>query len=341
MAPGTLLFTGVQKVENTRITLYDYSKEYVTEVAINDLSLLKPYVDHRSITWINVDGIHDVNLLRTLGEDFGIHPLVLEDILNPHQRPKVEVYPDHLYMVLKMPDRIIEDQQLNFEQLSVVLSGSVLFTFQEREGDCFDGIRERLKNPQSRVRNNGIDYLLYLIIDSIVDTYFVLMEEIADKIESLEEKILNDKGNEYLKSLQSIKRENIFLKKFTIPTREVISQLQRVDNPLIKPETRVFFFDVYDHVIRISEAVESNRELIAGLQDLNLNLMNHRMNEVMKVLAVISTIFLPLTLVSSIYGMNFDWMPELHHPYGYPTALGFMLVLGLGMLYFFKRKHWF
>lgn len=293
-----------------------------------------------SITWINVSGVHDVSIIETLGTRYGVHALVLEDIVHTHQRPKIEDHGDYLYLVMRMLSLDETSGEIRGEQVSLILGKSWLITFQEKPGDLFDPVRERSKNPQGRIRRFGADYLAYALVDAIVDHYFILLEKIGDRLEVLEEEIRSHPTPEVLHRIHGLKREMIYLRKSIWPVREVVSQLDKDELPLIRKQTKLYLRDIYDHTIQIMEGVDSFRDMLAGLQDLYLSLASNRMNEAMKVLTIIATIFMPPTFFAGIYGMNFDHMPELHLPYGYFVVLGVMTISVCVMLVYFRRRNW-
>lgn len=291
------------------------------------------------VNWINVDGLHDTTILEKLQEHFCLHTLLLEDVVDD-QRPKAEEYEDYLFFTLKMLYRI-EGKQIDYEQISFVLGHNYLLSFQEKEGDLFDAFRERIRLNQGRVRKQQVDYLLYRLLDIIVDNYYVILETIGEQIEHIEEEI--DKGStEYtFKQIQKLKRELIFLRKAVYPLRDALSKLVKGETSFVRDTTIRFFADVYDHVVHLIDSLDTYKDLTSALMDIHINKQNNRMTEVMKVLAVISTIFIPLTFIVGVYGMNFDDMPELHSTWGYPLTWLAMILIGGGMLLFFKSKKWF
>jgi magnesium transporter len=287
-----------------------------------------------------LDGIHQVEILEQLGECMGVHPLVLEDILNTDQRPKLEDFDDYLFIVLKMSHYDDQNGEMEVEQISLILGPNYVVSFQERPGDVFDPIRERITNGRGRIRKLGADYLAYALIDAIVDHYFVVLEQIGEKIEFLEEELITDPTPETLQTIHNLKREMIFLRKSVWPLREVVGGLERRESPLIGESIAVYLRDVYDHTIQVIDTLETFRDMISGMLDIYLSSVSNRMNEVMKVLTIIATIFIPLTLIAGIYGMNFKHMPELEQPWGYPVVWGVMLATAIVMLIYFRRKKW-
>ena len=361
LPPGSLIHIGEKKKEGTKISIQDYDetnfqgKEAKT---IDECFLLK---DKPTVTWINVDGIHQIEILEKLGNCFGLHPLVLEDIMNTDQRPKIEDYNDYIYIVLKMlyykennplspPLRAMAFSKggmgvfsdgITIEQISLIIGQNFVISFQEGiEGDVFNSVRERIRNDKSRIRKMGADYLAYSLIDAIVDNYFIILEKIGDKIELLEEKLVTDPTQETLHIIHNLKREMIFLRKSVWPLREVVSGMERGESPLIKESTRVYLRDVYDHTIQVIDTIETFRDMVSGMLDIYLSSISNKLNAVMKVLTIIATIFMPLTFIAGVYGMNFKYMPELEWRWGYPVILFVMFAIGILMVIYFRRKKW-
>ena len=341
LPPGTVVYTGPELDEPTRIeaTLYDEGSSQVVELeAVERLGALRD--DGRKL-WVNVTGLRDADALTSIGEQFRIHPLVLEDIARTGQRPKMEDYDGYLFLVLKMLRYDETTQQVEYEQVSLVLGDGFLLSFQERSGDVFDVLRARLATPDSRLRRAGMDYLMYRLIDVVVDHYFIVLERIGDRIEELEETLMRTADQGQLALIHSLKQESLLLRKSVWPLRELLTQLERGGGgTLIERETRLFIRDVYDHAIEVIDTIETIRDLIAGMLDVYLSSVSNRMNEVMKVLTMIATIFVPLTFIVGIYGMNFEYMPELTRRWAYPAIWAVMIVVTLVMLAFFRRKRW-
>ena len=341
LPPGTLLHIGDKPTESVTITIIDYSEERFTETSGVHAEDCIPYRDSPTVTWINVNGIHDPEIMNTIGEHFSIHPLVLEDIMNTGQRPKMEEYDANLYVVMKMLYTTEDDNEIVSEQLSFILGPSYVISFQERTGDVFDVIRDRLRYSKGRIRKQNADYLLYSLIDAVVDNYYIILEKYADEIETLEEEIVTNSTRETLRSIQILKRELLFLRGVVRPLREVSLGLEKVDTGLIRKKSGLYFRDVYDHIIEVMEAVETYREMLTGMLDIYLSGASNRMNEVMKTLTIFASIFIPLTFIAGVYGMNFKCMPELDWPWAYPALLSIMGILGITMAVVFKRKGWF
>jgi magnesium transporter len=287
-----------------------------------------------------VDGLHQVEILEKLGECYGLHPLVLEDILNTDQRPKTEDYGEYIYIVLKMLDYNDKSNEIEPEQMSLILGPNFVFSFQEREGDTFNPIRERIRNNKGRIRKMGADYLAYTLLDSIVDNYFIILEKLGEKIEFLEEKLVTRPTPETLQVIHYLKREMISFRKAVWPLREVVSGLERGEASLIKEATRIYLRDVYDHTIQTIDTIETYRDMVSGMLDIYLSSVSNRLNSVMKVLTIIATIFMPLTFLAGVYGMNFKYMPELEWRWGYPVTWLIMAGIGISMLIYFRKKRW-
>ena len=341
LSPGTLVHVGEKKAEKTKIQVLVYGEQTMEEKDLETVEEAFSYRDRPGVTWINVDGLHDVDIVEKIGNQFGLHPLALEDILNTQHRPKIDDFEDYLLVVCKMITWEGEENELKIEQISLILGKNYLLTFQEMKGDVFDPVRERIRKAKGRIRGMGADYLAYALIDAIVDNYFVVLENTGEKIESLEEELLVNPDPELLRAIHRLKSELIFLRKSVWPLREIIGALEKGDSRLINKRTLVFLRDVSDHTIQVIDTVGTFRDMVTGMLDVYLSSVSNRMNQVMKVLTIIATIFIPLTFIAGIYGMNFENMPELKWPLGYPMVWGVMIVLALIMLKLFKRKNWF
>ncbi len=341
LPPGTLVHVGEKKIEKTRITVLNFDEERFEEKEEASVEACFPYRDRSTVSWINIDGLHDVALIQKLGQHFGIHPLTLEDIVDTEQRPKLEDMGDYLFIILEMMLFNKAENRMEAEQVSLVVSRNVVISFQEKTGDVFEGVRERIRNAKGRIRSMGQDYLAYALMDAIVDNYFIVLEDVGDQIESLEDEVMTHPTTETMQMLQKVKRRLLFLRKSIWPLREVIGGLERGESKLIMKKTHPYFRDIYDHTIQVVEMVETMRDMNSGMFDMYLSSISNRMNEVMKVLTIIATIFIPLTFIAGIYGMNFEFMPELKWRFGYFTVWGVMILLLIGMMFFFKKKKWF
>jgi magnesium transporter len=341
LPPGTPVFVGERKAESTKITLLDYDESRFEEKAAAEIAECFPCRETTTVSWINVDGIHDVEAVGKLAEKFEIHPLTIEDIVNTQQRPKMDDYENYVFFVLKMLLYDEKSRDIQIEQVSLVLGKNYVISFQEMEGDIFEPVRERIRTGKGRLRRMGPDYLAYALIDAVVDHYFVILEKSGERIEELEENVVADPRPETLHEIHRMKRQMIHLRRSVWPLREVISALDRGESPLVRESTRIYLRDVYDHTIQVIDTVETYRDMLSGIHDTYLSSISNRMNEVMKVLTVIATIFIPLTFIAGVYGMNFRYMPELGWRWAYFAVWGVMAVVAAGMVIYFKRKKWF
>jgi len=341
LSPGTLVHIGEQKVEKTLLQVLLYDEHTLEEKTMESVEEAFSFRDRPGVTWINVDGLQDVDIIEKLGNHFDLHPLALEDILNTQHRPKLDDFEEYALLVCKMISWEVEKSELRVEQVSMVLGKNYLITFQEAGGDVFDPVRDRIRKAKGRIRRMGADYLGYALLDAIVDNYFVVLEYMGEEIESLEEDILGDPGPEILHAIHRLKRELIVLRKSVWPLREIIAALEKEESRLVNKKTVVFLRDVSDHTIQVIDTVGTFRDMVTGMLDVYLSSLSNRMNQVMKVLTIIATIFIPLTFIAGIYGMNFENMPELKWPMGYPLVWLIMVVIALCMLVFFKRRKWF
>ena len=340
LEPGTLMHVGARKAERTRITVLDYDAAAFLEKEVGSVEECFPFKETATVTWINVDGVHDAAVIEALGGRFGIHPLVLEDIMTTTQRPKVEDLGGAVFVVLRMLEGDGRGPVLLSDQLSLVLGPNYVLSFQETAGDCLDPVRERIRSGKGRIRALGPDYLAYALIDGVVDNYFVVLEGLGDRIDELEERLVSEPRRELLRDIYALKRAMIDLRKAIWPLREVVSGLERLESPLIRAETDVFLRDLYDHAVQVIDTVESFREILTSMLETYLSSVSNRMNEVMKVLTIIATIFIPVTFIVGVYGMNFDTIPEFGWRWGYPFVWALILGVVGGMLWFFRRKKW-
>jgi len=340
LPPGTLIHVGEKKVESVRITFIDYDEQCFQEKHVSNIEECLKLKDTPTVTWINIDGLHDIELLEKLGKGFELHPLVLEDILSTGQRPKFEDYEKYVFIVLKMISFSEENQSIEVEQVSLVMGPNFVISFQERVGDVFEQVRDRIRNLKGRIRKMGADYLAYSIIDAVVDNYFVILEKSGEKIEAMEEEVVSRPREKTVQKIHSLKREMISLRKSIWPLRELIGGLQKSESSLINETTDIYLRDVYDHTIQIIDTIESFRDMVSGLLDVYLSSLSNRMNAVMKVLTIIATLFIPLTFVAGIYGMNFKYMPELEWRWSYPIVWLVMISVAVVMLIYFRKKKW-
>jgi len=340
MSPGTLVHVGERKVEKTRITVIDYDLDHFLEKEVESVEECLPFHETSTVTWINIDGVHDPAVIDRLGRAFGLHPLILEDIMTTSQRPKLEDLGGSIYVVLRMLEFAGAKEAIATDQLSLVFGKNFVLSFQERPGDMFDPVRERIRHGKGRVRKMGPDYLAYALMDAVVDHYFAVLEKLGERVEELEDELVADPRQETLHEIHALKREMLFLRKSVWPLREVVAGLERAESDLIQATTGIFLRDVYDHTIQVIDNVETFRDMLSGMLETYLSSVSNRMNEVMKVLTIIATIFIPLTFIVGIYGMNFEHMPELKWRFGYYLVWGVMLAVGVGMAFYFKRKKW-
>jgi len=341
LPPGTLVHIGERKEEAVRITYIDYDEQNFQERQVSAIEECFQFKTTPTVTWINIDGIHQVDIIEKLGKQFELHPLILEDILNTGQRPKFEDFDNYMFIVLKMLSYDDTKQTVQAEQVSLVLGANFVVSFQEQVGDVFEQIRDRIRNAKGRIRRMGPDYLVYALIDAVVDNYFIILEKLGEKIESLEEQLVTETTEQTLGQIHGLKREMIFLRKSVWPLREAISSLERSESSLINKSTGVYLRDVYDHTIQVIDTVESLRDTVSGMLDIYLSSISNKMNAVMKVLTIIATIFIPLTFIAGIYGMNFKYMPELEWHWGYPIVWLVMGAVVVIMLIYFRKKKWF
>ena len=318
----------------------NYDQDRLEEKELKRIEESYAYKDTPPVTWINIDGLHDVELIEKVGTHFGIHSLTLEDIVNTGQRPKVEDFEDYIYLVFKMLRFDETTGHIASEQVSLILGPHYLVSFQEAEGDVFNFVRERIRKGRVRIRKSGPDYLAYALIDAVVDHYFLILEKIGEKIELFEDRVHAEPTPEILQNIHALKREIIYFRKQVWPVREVLNVWQKTESPLMQEAHKVFISDVYDHTIQVIDTIESFRDIIAGMMDLYLSTVSNRMNEVMKVLTIMATIFIPLTFVAGIYGMNFKFMPELEWRWSYPVLWILLIGIFVSMLFYFKRKKW-
>ncbi len=340
LPPGTLMAMGEKRRDKVRISIMDYDEHQFTEKEVGAVEETFPFKDKPTVTWVNVDGLHDTDAIERIGMHFGLHPLILEDIVTTSQRPKMEDFGDYVFLVLNMLCRDPDRDEVRAEQVSLVLGSNFVISFQEVEGDVFNPVRERIRTSKGRVRRMGADYLAYALMDAVVDNYFIILEAFGEEIESIEDELVANPTPDKLETIHGLKREMIFLRKSVWPLRELINGLQRGESALVTEGVTVYLRDVYDHTIQVIDTVESFRDMVSGMVETYMSSISNKMNEVMKVLTIIATIFIPITFIAGIYGMNFENMPELHWPWGYFGALGIMAAVTIAMVVYFRRKGW-
>ena len=340
LPPGSLVHVGDVREAESRITLIDYSKEDIVELTIQSVDEILKYKDSDTVTWVIIEGLANVEIVEKIGTTFGIHQLVLEDILNTHQRPKFEEYDDYLYVVLKSLRSGDAQFTVTHEQVSLLVLKNFVFAFKEKTDDLFHSVQQRIRTSKGRIRKMGADYLAYALIDTLVDNYFMVPEKIGEKIESLDNDLIRDPTSETLLAIQGLKTKLIFLRKSVWPLREVIRSFEKTESPLISESTDIYLRDVYDHTIQLIDTIETSRDILSGMLDIYLSSISNKMNQVMKVLTIIATIFIPLTFVAGLYGMNFRYLPELEWKWSYPAVLLIMVFIGIVMLAYFRKKRW-
>lgn len=334
--PGTVV--AVPEEPKPVIRVMAFSNDKLFDEIIESFSVLQDVTERFPVTWVNVDGLGDAGVIRGLGELFNLHRLALEDVVNMHQRPKVEDYGDYLFIVARM---ISAAEQLQTEQICFFVGKKFVLTFQVATGDCLDPVRDRIRRASGRLRHGGTDYLTYALLDSIIDHYFPVVENYGERLDTLDTELINSRGDASIAAVHRFRSELLVLRRAIRPHREAINALLRETHELITDETRLFLRDCYDHTIQLSEAIDTYRETCSDLRDFHLAAVSNRTNDAMKTLTIIATIFIPLSFVAGLYGMNFDHMPELHWRYGYPLAIGLMVCTASGLLIWFRRKGWF
>ncbi len=341
LPPGSLVHIGDVHSTVTTMTLTRYHGDELSIQPLESISQLLELDLKKGMTWVNIDGLNETGIIEFIGQQFNIHPLVLEDILSTHQRPKLEEEDNYLYLVVKAVSAgETEELTPKYHQISLLALDNLLFTFKEKNDELFTPIRHRLQNPKGRLRQLGVDYLTYAILDCIIDEYFVVEDRLDDIIDPLEESLLEQPADDTLHIIQNLRRQLITMKRNIVPVRELLTDIQHSDSHLLTPQTERFFADVFDHVVRVCDSIDSYRERITAVQETYLTLMSNKMNETMKVLTIFASIFIPLTFIAGIYGMNFEYMPELAWKWAYPTLWGLFIVITVALLIYFKRKRW-
>lgn len=336
--PGTLIYTG-EKIGEFQVSAFNYNADNYTEQKMENVEDCFKFKDSPNVSWIDVSGLYNTEAIEKIGKHYNLHPLTLEDIVNINQRPKLEYFDDYAFIVLKMLTYNEELREVQSEQVGLILGNNFIITFQEDIGDVFDPVRDRIRNNRGSIRKNGADYLLYALIDVVVDNYFIILEKLGEEIDELQETVVINPAPETIQNIHNLRRNLIELRKSVWPLRDVLSSLYEDETQLFK-KTSIYFRDVHDHSIQIIDMIETLRDITSELLDVYLSSVNNRMNEIMKVLTIIATIFMPLSFIAGVYGMNFKYMPELAWKYAYPTVLIVMLSIGIGMVIYFKRRKW-
>lgn len=341
-SPGTLSYRGKKHTKTTSVEVIKYNKDEYEKLEFKNLTDVFELIDSNFNSWININGLNNLSEIEQLGSHFNIHPLTLEDVLNTMHRPKIDEFENYLFIVFKML-YFKDDGELNYENVSMVVGENYVITFQESDGDVFNDLRDRISSGKGRIRSQKSDYLMYAILDAIVDNYITVIEAFGDKIEDLEEHIFKSDTNTNTTPnfIQDLKKEMLKIRRSIFPFREVVKSLEKIESEIIDAKTHRFIRDLYDHIVHVSESVELYREMIWSLMDMHMTIISNKMNEVMKVLTVIATIFIPLTFLAGVYGMNFDNIPELHYENGYYMLWAVMAIIFIIMLLYFKRKKWF
>jgi magnesium transporter len=341
LPPGSIIHVGEQKIEKVKITLTEYDENNVETCEINSVGEIDPYTDTPQVTWVNVSGLHDTELIKQIGEKFSIHPLVLEDILNTETRPKIEMTDKYVFIAMKMLTYNTTEHEIVTEQVSFILGDTFVFSFLEKSDNIFNPIQDRITNNYGRVRKQPSDYLFYALMDVVVDQYFLVLEQIEHNIESLDDEVITNTDRSQIEKIYNLKNKLLLTRRSIWPLREIFSRLTREESKLINKRIMPYLRDLLDHAIQVTETIELQRELTTGIMETHLSMMSFKMNEVMKVLTIIATIFIPLTFIVGIYGMNFKYMPELEWPWAYFALWGVMICVVLLMVFYFRRKKWF
>lgn len=338
--PGTLIHVGNKKTDKIKVSIFDYNESHFNEINNSTIEDCKNFIKSDTTTWINIDGLHQPEIIEKAGNIFGIHPLIQEDILNTNHRPKAEVFENHVFITLKMVGLNKKGTNIKIEQISIVLGENWILSFQEQEGDLLDILRDRIRNKIGTVRSKKADYLLYRFLDIIVDNYFFVIEHYNDEIEKLESEITTKFDDVTILQIQDLKKQIVQFRRIILPLREAISFIEKYSNELIQAETNRYLRDVYEHIVQLNDSIEIQKESIKDLIDLHQNRVGNRTNKIMQILTVISTIFIPLTFIAGVYGMNFEFMPELKWRYGYLIIWVLFVIIIFWMLNYFRKKKW-
>jgi len=341
LPPGAMVHMGEQRIEKVRITMIDYDEHHVLERQVEKPEDCFPFRDRATVTWINVHGLHEPEIIHKLGTYFGLHPLVMEDIGTTDQRPKMEDYGDYIFVVLKTLYHDETEGEMKAHQVAIIIGSNFVMSFQEAEGHVFDQVLSRIKNGAARIRTMGADYLAYSLMDVVVDNYFALVERLGQRLDVLEDRSVMEPDPETAQAIHSFRRDLVFLRRSVLPVREAVARLERSESKLVQKPTTVYFSDVYDHTVQVIDNIETLRDMVSPLLEVYVSSVSNKMNEVIKVLTVIGTIFLPLTFLTGVYGMNFRHFPELDWELAYPLFWLVNLGVVVGMLAYFRRKRWF
>ncbi len=340
LAPGSLVHVGRSRTEKAGITWIRFDEDCFEEREIRSLQESLPPGPEGGITWIDFEGVHELETIEEIGKLYGLHPLTLEDIVNSEQRPKMEDYGEYIYIVLKLLSYSRQTGSLNSDQVNLVFKPGMVLSFREAKTDVFEPLKERLRKGKGRLRKQGSDYLAYALMDCIIDRYFILLDELGDKIEAIQEEVVSTPSRGTLQRIYRIKHDMVELRRFIWPLRDFINLMLRGEIPLIEEHTRLYLRDLYDHTMQVIETIDTFRDTLSGLIDIYLSSISNKMNEIMKVLTIIATIFIPLTFIAGVYGMNFENMPELKWRWGYPVTWGLMTAVAVVMLIYFRKKKW-
>ncbi|MDE0011872.1 MAG: magnesium/cobalt transporter CorA [Candidatus Poribacteria bacterium] len=341
LPPGSLVYIGEERTEPVQITVTDYNATHFHEEEVQTIKECLPFKDTATVTWVHIKGVHESQIIEEIGEHFKINSLVLEDLMSPTQIPKIEIYEDYIFIILKSLDYDETSLSVFREQISLIIGKNFVISLQENSGSILAPVHNRLQNANGRIRKRQSDYLAYALIDVIVDHYFIALEQLSDAIQAVEEESIANPTSEVLEKINILRRECLLLRRPLLPLRDVIDEVLDGEIPLLSQDTHLYFRDVYDHLIQIIHTLETLRSAASGLFDTYTSAVSHRMNEVMKVLTIVATFFIPLTFIAGIYGMNFKSMPELEAQWGYPAVLLVMVAIGIGMFIYFKFKKWF
>lgn len=345
-APGTVEHVGEQHVEEIAITVLDFDQDHLEAITIDAIKECKPYVEKPSKTWIKVEGLHDIEKLKSIWSYFDLHPLIQEDIVNTHQRPKVEQYDNCLFIVMRMLSYSPEHETIDNEQVSIIIGNDFVLSFQETDRPIFQPVIDRLNIPNTRIRTHGPDYLAYTLIDNMTDYYFSLLDGLGEQMEAVEDELMGEPNEGTFQKIHDLRKDIISSRKAIWPTRDMLNSLIRDESAFVKQDTKIFIRDVYDHLVQIIDNIENYRDMVMGMHDMYMSHVSNKMNEVMKVLTIIATIFIPLTFLAGIYGMNFNPeaspynMPELNWYWGYPAFWVVTIVIAILMIVYFRRKEW-